>query len=161
MDSAVQAIIRDARPEDLPAAATLAGTLLRHLRTLDPQRFPFLVDPPEPGFEAFLGECLKDSDYFVLVAELEGRVVGYGLASLEAREWRLLIDRHGLVQDIVIAPEARGGGTGERLLRALVDRLRRAGAPRIILHTPTENTAAQKLFRKVGFRETVREFYLE
>lgn len=48
-------------------------------------------------------------------------------------------------------PSARGRGVGETLVRACIDRARAAGAPRLVLSTGPEMTAAHRLYERLGF----------
>jgi ribosomal protein S18 acetylase RimI-like enzyme len=49
-----------------------------------------------------------------------------------------------------LAP-ARGRGVGETLVRACIDRAKSAGAPRLVLSTGPEMTAAHRLYERLGF----------
>jgi ribosomal protein S18 acetylase RimI-like enzyme len=49
-----------------------------------------------------------------------------------------------------LAP-ARGRGVGETLVRACIDRAKAAGAPRLVLSTGPEMTAAHRLYERLGF----------
>jgi ribosomal protein S18 acetylase RimI-like enzyme len=91
------------------------------------------------------------------VVEERGRVVGYAYASIEGRDWNLLLDKHGAIHDILIASKARRSGIGKVLMTAMVDALVEKGAKRIILSTMVQNTPAQRLFAAVGFRPTMIE----
>jgi ribosomal protein S18 acetylase RimI-like enzyme len=55
-----------------------------------------------------------------------------------------------------VAPEARGRGVGELLVRAAVDRAAELGADRAWLWVAEDNTAAQRLYRRLNFRPTGR-----
>jgi ribosomal protein S18 acetylase RimI-like enzyme len=46
---------------------------------------------------------------------------------------------------------ARGRGVGEALVRACVERAKRAGAPRLVLSTGPEMFAAHRLYERIGF----------
>src|SRR6185437_9111082 len=48
-------------------------------------------------------------------------------------------------------PAARGRGVGETLVRACIERARAAGAPRLVLSTGPEMTAAHRLYERLGF----------
>lgn len=64
----------------------------------------------------------------------------------------LQADESGIrVMDIVLAPEARGRGLGEALLRGVLDRAR-AGAARVMLDVEAANPA-RRLYARLGFRE--------
>ena len=149
-------VVRRARAQDLPRLGELAGALVRFHHAADPRRF-LLVDGVEAGYARWLGSELQRAEAVVLAAELGGRVVGYGYATLEGRDWGSLLDAHGEIHDVMVAEDARRAGAGRALLRALCAELEALGAPRIVLYTMTSNAAAQRLFESEGFRRTMLE----
>jgi ribosomal protein S18 acetylase RimI-like enzyme len=52
---------------------------------------------------------------------------------------------------LATAAPARGRGVGEALVRACIDRARRAGAPRLVLSTGVEMVPAHRLYERIGF----------
>lgn len=58
----------------------------------------------------------------------------------------------GLLEDLVVRPEARGAGVGAALLAFAAERSRAGGLLRLTLLTERGNRNAQRLYRKVGFR---------
>ena len=48
-----------------------------------------------------------------------------------------------------------------KLLDAAVAWLKQMGAPRVVLWTATQNTRAQQVFERAGFRRTMTEMTLE
>jgi ribosomal protein S18 acetylase RimI-like enzyme len=97
----------------------------------------------------------------VLVAEEEGRVVGYTYAGVEGIDYMSLRGPAGILYDIIVDPEARGRGIGRRLLDATLAFLTSHGAPRVVLSTAEGNVAAQRLFASAGFRRTMIEMTRE
>jgi ribosomal protein S18 acetylase RimI-like enzyme len=150
------ALIRRATPDDLAKVAVLAGQLVRMHHAADPSRF-MLVDRVEEGYQGWLRQELQRDPARILVAELDGEIVGYAYGTLEARDWNLLLDAHGAIHDVLVVEAARRGGTGRRLVEALIAELEALGAPRIVLSTMVGNDAAQKLFAACGFRPTLLE----
>ena len=57
--------------------------------------------------------------------------------------------------------DARRAGVATALLHAAAEWLREHGAPRVILWTAAPNAAAQALFRRLGFRDTMIEMTME
>ena len=82
--------IRRAEPRDASALGTLGATLMRTHYAFDRQRFLAAGDDAERGYASFLESQLQDDDAVVLVAELEGRLVGYVYAGLEPMSWKEL-----------------------------------------------------------------------
>lgn len=150
------ASIRRAQNGDLEAVAVLAGELVRMHHANDPTRF-FLPPRVEEGYAWWLGRELERAEARVLVAERDGRLVGYAYGAFEERDWQLLIDEHGAVHDLFVAESERRSGVGQALLGALIDELEALGAERIVLYTLVANERAQRLFRSVGFRPTLLE----
>jgi ribosomal protein S18 acetylase RimI-like enzyme len=77
---------------------------------------------------------------------VDGREI-LGLAMLGVRPGRTWVTRLGVL------PNRRRRGTGEALVRALLEDTRALGCPLSILEVIQGNTSARDLFRKLGFRE--------
>ncbi|HWG25928.1 GNAT family N-acetyltransferase [Actinospica sp.] len=52
---------------------------------------------------------------------------------------------------LATADPARGRGVGESLVRACIDRAKRAGATRLVLSTGPQHLAAHRLYDRLGF----------
>jgi GNAT superfamily N-acetyltransferase len=57
-----------------------------------------------------------------------------------------------ILNDLFVAPEARGCGAGSTLLRAAADYGRTSGAVRLVLSTEVANTTAQSLYESLGWK---------
>lgn len=79
-----------------------------------------------------------------LVAELEGKIVGYVVASVRGKE--------GHVISIAVHPDQRRKGIGEGLLKAVLKILLERMVSSIILEVRRSNKAAISLYEKMGFR---------
>jgi ribosomal protein S18 acetylase RimI-like enzyme len=126
----------------------------------DPARF-FLPERVEDGYAWWFGRELERPEARVLLAERDGKVVGYAYGTREERDWNLLIDDHGVVHDLFVAEEERRTGVGRALLEAMIRELEELGAPRVLLYTLVTNERAQQLFRSTGFRPTLLEMTRE
>jgi GNAT superfamily N-acetyltransferase len=58
--------------------------------------------------------------------------------------------RVGTMNDLYVAPEGRGSGAAEALIRACVDRCRERGAVRLEWQTALDNHRAQAVYERVG-----------
>jgi ribosomal protein S18 acetylase RimI-like enzyme len=154
-------MIRPATQADLAALGRLGALLMQTHFTFDPHRFLPPGDDPAGGYEWFLETQLERSDVVVLVAELDGTLVGYVYAGLEPLSWKELRGPAGFIHDIVVDASVRRSGLARQLLEGAVDWLRQNGAPRVMLWTASQNTTAQNLFESSGFRRTMIEMTLE
>lgn len=153
-------LVRPATLVDMPAVARLAAQLVRAHHAYDPQRF-LCVEPVEAGYQYWLSHELANAEAVVLVAERAGEIIGYAYGVLEPRDWNNLLDAHGGLHDVLVTEGARGTGAGAALVEGVCARLAAMGAPRVVLHSATQNVAAQRLFARLGFRPTMVEMTRE
>lgn len=74
----------------------------------------------------------------------DGALVGYSVAMEGVDEVHLL--------NLTVAPRWQRQGHGAALLAALVDEVRAAGVPRLLLEVRMSNDAARLLYERSGFR---------
>ncbi len=153
--------IRRAEPRDAAALGALGAALVRVHHELDHARFLPAGAGIEAGYGRFLESQLRDEDVVILVAERDGRVVGYVYAGIEPRSWKELRDVAGFVHDVFVEPAARGARIGARLVEAAAEWLAGRGVPRVMLWTAERNAAAQRIFERLGFRRTMIEMTRE
>ncbi|MFD7304491.1 GNAT family N-acetyltransferase [Streptomyces pharetrae] len=130
--------IRTARPEDE-----------EQLRRLDHAIWSYghaVTGPPAPD-EPFFRDTAGPDDH--LVAELDGRVVGYIRLGFPTPVPSNSHVRH--VRGLGVAEEARGRGVGRALVRAAVEEARAGGFRRITLRVLGHNTRARALYESEGF----------
>lgn len=152
--------LRPAKPSDAPTLGRMGAALARLHHEFDPQRF-MLPDDVESGYRWWLGREAKKQDAVVIVAELDGEVVGYAYGRVEGVDWNALLDRCGGFHDLWVDEKARRAGVGVMLAEELMRRLTALGVPRVVLHTAAKNEPAQRLFAKLGWRPTMVEMTRE
>lgn len=134
---------------------SMPGLVIRPARRSDADRLFPLVEqfatsyrPDRGAFDRHLPLLLASDHADCLVAEAGDDLLGYALA------FRLLtLYANGIVvelQELMVAPEHRGRGIGRRLVQAILDRARAAGA--IEVTVPTRRARAYYL--RLGFEET-------
>jgi [ribosomal protein S18]-alanine N-acetyltransferase len=79
-----------------------------------------------------------------LLLQVDGRDAGFALCRVAADESELLT--------IAVRPGERRRGAGRRLLTAVIDRVREAGAQTLFLEVGADNPAAQALYETLGFQ---------
>ena len=152
--------IRPAAKSDESALGPLGAALMRQHHASDPRRF-ILTDRPEAGYGRFLVSQLTDPDCLVLVAELSNEIVGYVFAEIEPTSWRDLRGPCGFIHDVYVQERMRRQGMGRELVRAAVAWIRSRGMSQVVLWSKSGNDDAQRLFAKLGFRQTMIEMTLD
>ena len=150
-------VIRPATDQDTAALGRLGALLMRTHYAFDSKRFLEPGANAESGYGRFLRSQLNEEDAVILVAERNGRVVGYVFAGLEPMSWKELRDACGFIEDVAVEESDRRTGVAMALIEAAIDWLRSRGAPRVMLWTAERNPAAQQLFERLGFRRTMIE----
>jgi len=154
-------LIRLATSEDLPALGRLGSMLVRLHHGFDAARFMAPARDAAEGYAWFLGTQLDQADAVVLVAEHDGKVIGYAYAGLEPMSWKELRGPAGFIHDVVVDEGAQDQGIGTGLLQAAAEWLEDHGAPRVMLWSAEGNPNAQRLFERLGFRRTMIEMTRE
>ncbi|MDO3408327.1 arsinothricin resistance N-acetyltransferase ArsN1 [Saccharibacillus sp. CPCC 101409] len=136
-------LVRSAGPDDLAAIRDIYNQGIEdRVATLETQTKS--LDDMRKWFEDHRGR------YAVLVAEQRGGIVGW--ASLNRYSQRSAYD--GVADlSVYIARSARGAGVGSRLLKALEAAALEREFYKIVLFTFPFNSAGQRLYRKMGYRE--------
>jgi ribosomal protein S18 acetylase RimI-like enzyme len=153
-------IVRSAQPADISGAAELGAQIVRLHHATNPQRF-FMLDDVAAGYAWWLEQEIKRPGAVVLVAELDGQIVGYAYGAIEDRDWSILVDRHGAFHDLCVAESVRRRGVGRALARAMINKLEELGAPRILLRAMVQNESARRLAEQLGFATTMLEMTRE
>lgn len=93
--------------------------------------------------ESFQQELTRNVAARYLVAELEGKVIGY------AGAWVILDESH--ITNIAISEAYRGHGYGRKLTEALMQYLSNLGAAYATLEVRRSNERAQNLYKSLGY----------
>jgi len=94
----------------------------------------------------------RDREAELWVAEDDGALVGTLTIAPEGSPWRELGGPgEGEFRMLAVAPEARGRGVGDALVRHALDRFRAAGLRRVVLCSLAEMAAAHRIYRRLGF----------
>jgi len=137
---------REATPADLDRLITLAAEAVEEQRDArggalwarrEPRRDPAIT----------LCEALTDPDQLVMVGELDGVIVGYGVVRIETLPDLALL---AVVDDLYVEAEARGVGLGEEVMNALVDFATGRGCIGIDALALPGNRATKNFFETFG-----------
>ena len=92
---------------------------------------------------AFKTEITENLLAKYIVAEVEGRVVGYGGI------WLILDEGH--ITNIAVSKDSRGQGIGNYLVMGLIDFCKTSKIYNMTLEVRESNIVAQNLYKKYGF----------
>jgi GNAT superfamily N-acetyltransferase len=84
----------------------------------------------------------------LLARDDSGRAVGF--ATLFWTWQTLAAARVGVMNDLYVAPQARGAGVAGGLIAACLERCREHGATRLVWQTAVDNHRAQALYERMG-----------
>jgi ribosomal protein S18 acetylase RimI-like enzyme len=128
-------IVRDARPADLSAVHRLIGQLADA--------------PDEAVFGIRFDRAMASDGHRIIVAEVEGRVVGvlhmFERAALEK-------PCEAVVQALVVDSEARSSGVGEALMRAAEAWAQSRKLPSVSLYSRADRKRAHAFYERIGYR---------
>ncbi|MDQ6727266.1 MAG: GNAT family N-acetyltransferase [Actinomycetota bacterium] len=136
--------VRDARPEEYAALATLTVAAYRALLG-DALGGPYLAELADVAGRAAAAEVL-------VAVDAAARLLGGVTYLPSAGPLAAIGDDEAAIRYLAVAPEAQGRGVGSALVAACVDRARAGGKIRLTLHTTDPMTAAQRLYERAGFR---------
>ena len=158
---ALPTTIRPAIASDEEVLGRLGALLVVEHYDFDPKRF--LAPRPDmpQAYGRFLTSQIRQQDKLVLVAERDGRVVGYAFGGMEGFDYMALRGPAAVLYDLVVEPAHRRQGVGLALLDGVFANFTKRGAPRVLLFTAYKNQSAQSLFERVGFRRTMIEMTRE
>ncbi|MEP6946212.1 MAG: GNAT family N-acetyltransferase [Acidobacteriota bacterium] len=151
--------VRRATPEDAVTIAEFALKLFAQHRDYDPDRFADLGDLE--GARRFYGERCDADDAAILIAERDGRPLGYAYLEYEAVNYADLLESVAWLHDIFLERNARDIGGGKILMDAAIATAKELGAERMVLHTASQNATGKEFFERAGFRTSMYEMMLK
>ena len=117
------------------------------------------VEPPDEDLVAMARALLADPElegFQLLARDAAGRAIGFATVFWT---WSTLsASRIGVMNDLFVAPEARGAGAADALILACRDRCRERGTTALTWQTAKDNLRAQAVYERLG---AVREEWVD
>ncbi|MEE1027163.1 MAG: ribosomal protein S18-alanine N-acetyltransferase [Agathobacter sp.] len=110
-------------------------------RVWEIEKQSFSMPWSEDGFMA----ALSMEDNILIVAEDEGRILGYACTYVSFDE--------GELTNIAVLPDARNSGVGKALLSTLKSEAVKKNLSRIVLEVRVSNDVARHVYKELGFYE--------
>src|SRR5687768_7112810 len=148
-------VVRRATVDDAPTIADFALKLFAQHCEYDPVRFADLSN--REGAAWFYGEQTKARDAAVLVAEMEGKLVGFAYLQYEERNYAELIESAAWLHDIYVDEASRGTHIGTALIEAAKAAAKCLGGNKLMLTVAARNQFAREFFEQLGFKTTMVE----
>ena len=119
---------------------------------------------PEHYSDYFFESILKELPEAFIVAELDGRVVGYIMCKLEfgfSNFRKLGFVKKGHVVSVAVVVEHRGKGLGKALMQEATSGVVSKKGDEIYLEVRVSNDSAVKLYERLGFviKTKIRGYY--
>jgi GNAT superfamily N-acetyltransferase len=150
--------VRGLRPDDAQAVAKFATRLVEQHIAYDSARFARIATLE--GMAAFYGGQTDVDNAVVLVAEIDGAVVGFAYLTYHDKSYMDLAVTVASLHDIYVDETARHTGAGRAMMDASFEWARNKGASKLTLHVAVKNTVATEFFQNSGFRPTMTEMTL-
>ena len=111
---------------------------------------------PEVTETSFARLTGLDDSMFGLVAEQDGRIVGIAHCIAHRSTWAQGLYLY--LNDLFVAPDARGSGAGRALIEAVYARADAMGMERVYWLTHETNAAARKLYDQIAVNDGFVEY---
>ncbi|MGD1944937.1 MAG: GNAT family N-acetyltransferase [Croceivirga sp.] len=147
-------VIRDAKLNDLSVLKRFEQEIIKAERPFD------ITLRPAPISYYDLEEYIKREDVKIIVADIDGMLVGSGYALAKPARHYLDHKDYAYLGFMYTVPEFRGKGINKRIIESLLQWAKEHNLFEVRLTVYNENLPAMKAYEKVGFREHLNEMRL-
>jgi GNAT superfamily N-acetyltransferase len=147
-------VIREAHRRDVPELVALWQQMMDYHSSFD-RRFRF-TGGVRREIERHLTESLRSRGARIIVAEAEGRVVGYILGEVHQRKPIYPVGVYGFVSDLSVTEAWRRRGVGRALVEEMLAWFRRQGVTAIELFVLEANPVSTAFWQAMGFGAYLR-----
>ena len=115
------------------------------------------VDPADEALLAMSRALIEDPErqgVQVIARDDGGRAIGF--ATIFWTWSTLSADQLGVMNDLFVSQDARGGGVADALIAACADQCRQRGVPDLAWQTAKTNERAQAVYERVGAKRDDR-----
>ena len=155
--------IRKAKLQDIEQITKYGLILLKQHSDLDPYFTP--IESVDKVYQKFLEGCLHSEDKLLLVAEDNGKLMGYAAGEIHTRSPIFKHSENGYINDVFVEEEFRKLGIASKFLTELKDWFKSKNIKHVELSVLANNEVAKKTWAKFGFetyemkkRVEMREF---
>ena len=144
--------MRRAKPEELRTIQELNRLLFESDSPRDPN---LNLNWPHEDGEEYFRKRIADNDCLCLVAEVDGKIVGYLAGAIrEGESWRPV--KRTELENMFVKEDSRSKGVGAKLVQEFFNWSRDQGAERALVVVYATNERATEFYEKMGFvRESI------
>lgn len=143
--------VRTARQNDLEILLTFEQGIISAERPFDPT----LKEGEIHYYD--IGKMIDEPDVELVVAEINGEVIGSAYARIMDSKPYLKHPRHAYLGFMYVKPEHRGKGVNHKIIEALTQWVVSRGLTEMRLQVYQENLPAIKAYQKAGFTPNLLE----
>jgi len=151
--------IRKATVADIDAITELNLLIANHHADID--GFYARGEDVNKTLPSFLAEDLKKETSINLLAEVDGKIVGWFSGSIKRDVPHLSEKVYGHIGSAIILPEYRGKGIAKLMFQEMVVWFRENGAKLVDLSVDTRNPEGLRAWEGLGFKEYAKKMKME
>jgi RimJ/RimL family protein N-acetyltransferase len=149
-----QTITREATLSDLE-------TLLSFEQGIVATERPFDVTLKDGRINYYdIAAMITASHIAVIVAELNGELIGSGYARIESDKPYLKYDKYAYLGFMYVVPEHRGKGVNQKVIKALQQWCATQNISELRLEVYDDNLPAIKAYEKLGFKKLMLKMHI-
>ncbi|MHC4562687.1 MAG: GNAT family N-acetyltransferase [Planctomycetota bacterium] len=143
-------IVRDAVEADLGRVGELWAEMVDYHCNLDSCFWRRKADGAEI-FQKWMAEALEDDKRVLIVAEMDGRVVGFVHGHLTNAPPPMVDKISGTITDVAVTAGHRDCGIGKQMMAVVLDWFRACSAEEVTLMAALPNPDAIRFYEFLGF----------
>jgi ribosomal protein S18 acetylase RimI-like enzyme len=152
--------IRPATADDVAAVLPMVAKLAALHESWDQERYGYLPDVADI-YRGWLTTRARDPKSVFLVAEVEQKVVGFLIGTVERAIPIYRLSEYGFLHDVWVEEPYRHEGIARQMTMLAIERFRALGMTQVRLETAALNDIARDLFVSCGFRISAVEMMYE
>ena len=116
----------------------------------------------EKFIRGYFFKNLKKRNYIILVAEINGRIVGFFEAEIKKIDNPFIVaDKIGELHDAFVDKKYRKSGIGKKIYNELVKWFKKNKIKHILLSVHVKNMLGKKVWGKLGFKDYMKRMRLD
>lgn len=124
------------------------------------EAFSRLIPQPSSSAQALNAQqikefCEQEGVYLLVFRSEEGKILGM----LSLATFKIPTGKRAWIEDVVVDSAARGQGAGQALVEAAVRHAKKVGAKTVDLTSRPTREAANRLYRRCGFKQRQTNVY--